>query len=433
MQAMQGQFPQTASAQQLNPFQQFEFFVDDYSDDQIQEIISIFRNDFKPPKNLWIEKSAESCFFNSPDFYADIYAGAIEQFNQQQMILQQKQQQELQDQVSNGTTSSHGSALSDAKPGQGQSSGGGKVDRDDLSPPVTVDKSKEEMAKQEQKNEEVQKKEQEKQEPPKEPNEIENKKAEEKAPPNSKVEEKADGKPEIDFQEQEQNAADAKQDDEKKSMKFDPATDLNIFEQFNFDEMNINIEDINQNNQKQDVINSSDSDIGGLVGGQGANVGLEDGDDEVEAARMLESEEVEEDEDSQDCTREDNILRQLEELENQKAAQNQLKEEKYMQLGKLGTELQVIESMSNEVSASAESQKTGDIANASRVSETLSKNTQSQYSSHNKMAKLRSQDDDFADDGIEGLPPSHQDFMLEEIERKNSKTLQMIQQEKRNQ
>jgi|TARA_B110001450_G_C17555413_1_gene454463 hypothetical protein len=33
-------------------------------------------------------------------------------------------------------------------------------------------------------------------------------------------------------------------------MKFDPATDLNIFEQFNFDEMNINIEDINQNNQK---------------------------------------------------------------------------------------------------------------------------------------------------------------------------------------
>ena len=80
--------------------------------------------------------------------------------------------------------------------------------------------------------------------------------------------------------------------------------------------MNINIEDINQNNQKQDVINSSDSDIGGLVGGQGANVGLEDGDDEVEAARMLESEEVEEDEDSQDCTREDNILRQLEELEN---------------------------------------------------------------------------------------------------------------------
>ena len=32
------------------------FFVDTYSDEQIQEIISIFRNDFKPPKNLWIEK-----------------------------------------------------------------------------------------------------------------------------------------------------------------------------------------------------------------------------------------------------------------------------------------------------------------------------------------------------------------------------------------
>ena len=33
-------------------------------------------------------------------------------------------------------------------------------------------------------------------------------------------------------------------------IEIDPATDLNIFEQFNFDEMNINIEDINQNNQK---------------------------------------------------------------------------------------------------------------------------------------------------------------------------------------
>ena len=46
---------------------------------------------------------------------------------------------------------------------------------------------------------------------------------------------------------------------------FDPATDLNIFEQINFDEMNINLEDINQANQKQDVINSSNSDCGDLV------------------------------------------------------------------------------------------------------------------------------------------------------------------------
>ena len=37
--------------------------------------------------------------------------------------------------------------------------------------------------------------------------------------------------------------------------------DLNIFEQFNFDEMNINFEDINQSKQQQEVINSSDSDI----------------------------------------------------------------------------------------------------------------------------------------------------------------------------
>jgi hypothetical protein len=63
--------------------QPFDFFVDTYTDDQIQEIISIFRNDFKPPKNLWIEKAVESSIFNGPDFYADIYAQAIEQFNQQ--------------------------------------------------------------------------------------------------------------------------------------------------------------------------------------------------------------------------------------------------------------------------------------------------------------------------------------------------------------
>jgi hypothetical protein len=62
--------------------QQFDFFVDDYCDEQIQEIISIFRNDFKPPKNLWIEKAVESSIFNGPDFYADIYSQAIEQFNQ---------------------------------------------------------------------------------------------------------------------------------------------------------------------------------------------------------------------------------------------------------------------------------------------------------------------------------------------------------------
>lgn len=41
---------------QKNEQSNSNFFVDGYSDDQIQEIISIFRNDFKPPKNLWIEK-----------------------------------------------------------------------------------------------------------------------------------------------------------------------------------------------------------------------------------------------------------------------------------------------------------------------------------------------------------------------------------------
>lgn len=33
------------------------FFVDKYSDEQLKDTISIFKNDFKPPKNLWIEKN----------------------------------------------------------------------------------------------------------------------------------------------------------------------------------------------------------------------------------------------------------------------------------------------------------------------------------------------------------------------------------------
>ena len=53
---------------------QFDFYVDSYSDDKIKEIISIFRNDFKPPKNLWIENmniqvNADANYFN--DVFAD--------------------------------------------------------------------------------------------------------------------------------------------------------------------------------------------------------------------------------------------------------------------------------------------------------------------------------------------------------------------------
>lgn len=53
---------------------QFEFYVDNYSDEKIKEIISIFRNDFKPPKNLWIENmnvqgNSEANYFN--DVFAD--------------------------------------------------------------------------------------------------------------------------------------------------------------------------------------------------------------------------------------------------------------------------------------------------------------------------------------------------------------------------
>lgn len=95
---MEGQVNKaTGSKAYLSLQFKFEFFVDKYNDDQIQEIISIFRNDFKPPKNLWIEKQAEGAFFSTPDYYTEIYSGAIEQYNQQQMMLQMKQNQELQD------------------------------------------------------------------------------------------------------------------------------------------------------------------------------------------------------------------------------------------------------------------------------------------------------------------------------------------------
>lgn len=49
----------------------FEFYVDHYSDEKIKEIISIFRNDFKPPKNLWIEQISPS---SNIDFYAKIFS-----------------------------------------------------------------------------------------------------------------------------------------------------------------------------------------------------------------------------------------------------------------------------------------------------------------------------------------------------------------------
>mmetsp|Transcript_1902 Transcript_1902/g.2660 ORF Transcript_1902/g.2660 Transcript_1902/m.2660 type:complete len:298 (+) Transcript_1902:5708-6601(+) len=83
----------------------FDFFVDTYSDEQIQEIISIFRNDFKPPKSLWIEKAAESSIFNGHDFYQDIFPQAIEQFNQDQIKRQEDSQKLSEQAVSNGQTS----------------------------------------------------------------------------------------------------------------------------------------------------------------------------------------------------------------------------------------------------------------------------------------------------------------------------------------
>ena len=48
--------PASAGKNKATKNGELNFFVDSYTDEQIQEIISIFRNDFKPPKNLWIEK-----------------------------------------------------------------------------------------------------------------------------------------------------------------------------------------------------------------------------------------------------------------------------------------------------------------------------------------------------------------------------------------
>ena len=37
------------------------FYIDRCSEDQIREILAIFRNDYKPPpKNLWVEKNGQN-------------------------------------------------------------------------------------------------------------------------------------------------------------------------------------------------------------------------------------------------------------------------------------------------------------------------------------------------------------------------------------
>jgi hypothetical protein len=71
-------------------------------------------------------------------------------------------------------------------------------------------------------------------------------KEEDHPPPKEKEEPKAQ-KPESP-KEPEPPAAQPEPVEKKKDEKFDPSTDLNIFEQINFDEMNINLEDINQSN-----------------------------------------------------------------------------------------------------------------------------------------------------------------------------------------
>ena len=269
---------------QASQIRQFDFFVDEYHDDQIQEIISIFRNDFKPPKNLWIEKTVENSFYNGADYYADIFAGAIEQFNQQQLILQQKQQQELQDQVSSASSSDNASpSLSpdkDGLPGSRNNliTGGGKPGRMEFSPPTATENTDPDSL-----NGELSPQ-------PKEakfeqhiPQQIQQnaQAAQEKILQNLGSERAEEVAPQPESREAFQNEETGKQisgimkienyessdthsptsaekkvsaenslerESPRQGKQFNPATDLNIFEQFNFDEMNINMEDINQNN-----------------------------------------------------------------------------------------------------------------------------------------------------------------------------------------
>ena len=199
---------------------------------------------------------------------------------------------------------------------------------------------------------------------------------------------------------------------------FDPATDLNIFEQINFDEMNINLEDINQSNQKQDVINSSNSDIGDQggdtsveygAGSNGASAGGPSGGPnvhgmmipgglphqakpealgaigDVEAAHQLLANDILDT--SNELLREVEVLDQegvelygdegqsevdidvqqsLQPYDGMQSSPMKEKQDKYNKIGSIGTELQIIESMSNEVSSNSRqnSQQTNPNENA---------------------------------------------------------------------
>ena len=101
--------------------------------------------------------------------------------------------------------------------------------------------------------------------------------------------------------------------------------DIKILEQIDFDAININSEDINQNNQQQEVINSSDSEEPELDDGQLAPAGNE----------------------SQDYL----------DTSDEFSSPGHHSADKFKELAKIGTDLHVIESTSNEVSATAGSQQ----------------------------------------------------------------------------
>jgi len=153
---------------------------------------------------------------------------------------------------------------------------------------------------------------------------------------------------------------------ETKEPKFDPSTDLNIFEQFNFDEMNINFEDIHHNHNQE---------------GQGPNSSSELS-REAAPDHGVDTEPNNTSSDQDPIDKEDLVV-----------------QDKFKEMAQIGTELEVIES--NDISASKDSQF---------VSETSDKLAHKPYKT--------------TDGG-----KTSQDKLLEQLQQKNTQTLEHIKHE----
>lgn len=174
------------------------------------------------------------------------------------------------------------------------------------------------------------------------------------------------------------------QEQEEKPQAYKPVTDIKMLEQIDFDAININSEDINQANQQQNVIGSSESD-------HTPNENIEeDFQQEEEHPEFIDTEEDEEQAQSPDS--------------------NQHPEpevDKFKQIAMIGTDLHVIESNSNEVSQSTENQN-----------ESLHQIIQRQMSTQ--------QQNDDADDNID----EQQNLILDQLQKKNEHAVRMLKQEK---